>query len=226
MKKQSQRMCENCRTPFFGGSAAKFCCEDCRKVARPENHYRPEKICEVCKNPYKGRQESKYCGAKCKGKAYSYLLGENEKYCGHCETVKPLSDFHSNAANKSGKGHHCKICWAKVAQVQMRRQRFNRARAIAKKRGLEWSLSKAEYEALVSQGCYYCGFPINETGIGLDRLDNTRRIYVADNVVPCCGRCNQIKSDEFTPEEMRKIAILLNELRAARGINPIELNNF
>ena len=31
-------------------------------------------------------------------------------------------------------------------------------------------------------------------GIGLDRVDNTERVYRLENLKPCCGTCNDIKS--------------------------------
>ena len=56
--------------------------------------------------------------------------------------------------------------------------------------------------------CYYCNLELNETGIGLDRLDN-KNGYNIDNVVPCCGPCNYTRGNRFTVKEM------LNELGPA-----------
>lgn len=67
----------------------------------------------------------------------------------------------------------------------------------AKKRGLEWGLSKEEFISLVAQNCFYCGIPPSQLQDGhvyngIDRVDNSRG-YVPGNVVPACGFCNFAK---------------------------------
>lgn len=91
-----------------------------------------------------------------------------------------------------------------------RKQRLN---------GREWALSFAEFFALRSGPCSYCGGPLSPTGCGLDRLDNARG-YVLGNVVPCCNDCNRARSDEFTPAEMRIIGEAIRSVRAARAASP------
>lgn len=71
----------------------------------------------------------------------------------------------------------------------------------AKKRNLEWTLSKEETWLLTQQPCHYCRilpyqkywqysyFVIYN---GLDRVDSSKG-YHSDNVVPCCGFCNRLK---------------------------------
>lgn len=71
----------------------------------------------------------------------------------------------------------------------------------------------------LDQPCYYCGHPLNETGIGLDRLDSDRG-YVLDNVVPCCGTCNMAKGVYFTSAEMLKLGKVIAEIKRARGFSP------
>jgi hypothetical protein len=71
----------------------------------------------------------------------------------------------------------------------------------AKQRGLVWDLTDDEYRELVSQNCYYCGYPpvprYNQKKTpcnlsGIDRVDN-KRGYITDNVVTCCAFCNRAK---------------------------------
>lgn len=81
--------------------------------------------------------------------------------------------------------------------------RFHTAKAKAKHRNKEWSLSIEQYSNLIQQPCYYCdGFFGAESkySFGLDRLDNAKG-YIVDNVVSCCTVCNRTKSDHFSPEE-------------------------
>ena len=62
----------------------------------------------------------------------------------------------------------------------------------ARKRGLEMTIPQVMYEDLAFQPCDYCGGPLGKSGHGLDRKDN-RLGYLPENVVPCCGGCNEIK---------------------------------
>jgi hypothetical protein len=74
----------------------------------------------------------------------------------------------------------------------------------AKKKGLEWNLSRAEFKRLTSMNCHYCGSVPNGRCYkrssygpyiynGLDRIDCDRG-YDLNNVVPCCETCNSIKN--------------------------------
>lgn len=61
-------------------------------------------------------------------------------------------------------------------------------------RKLFFDLTKEEWDILIKQKCYLCGYnPIN--GNGLDRVDNTIRGYTMTNVRPCCGSCNNMKNE-------------------------------
>jgi hypothetical protein len=74
----------------------------------------------------------------------------------------------------------------------------------ARKRSLEWSLSKDEMRKLAQKNCYYCGAsPTQLLGKkprmngtfrynGLDRVDNAKG-YTSSNVVACCKHCNIAK---------------------------------
>ena len=73
----------------------------------------------------------------------------------------------------------------------------------AKKRPIEFTLSRDDYLKLTQLPCHYCGAPpSNTTGLqevngqcrysGLDRVDNSKG-YTLGNVVPCCHDCNCAK---------------------------------
>lgn len=79
---------------------------------------------------------------------------------------------------------------------------FPQAKSIAKKSGRVWEISRENYEKLRNLKCHYCEGPLPETGVGLDRLDNTRG-YQLNNVVPCCTLCNMARRNQFTPGEMK-----------------------
>ena len=60
------------------------------------------------------------------------------------------------------------------------------------------SLTNAEFNAIPSQPCHYCGKESEPASTpphhnGLDRLDSDNRVYSVDTVVSCCGDCNLMK---------------------------------
>lgn len=76
----------------------------------------------------------------------------------------------------------------------------------AKKRKLSFELSKNFFIKITQQNCFYCEKePSNiiksesnngdYTYNGIDRIDSSKG-YTEDNVVPCCGRCNEAKMAE------------------------------
>ena len=80
--------------------------------------------------------------------------------------------------------------------------RYSGARGQARRRGLEFTLTLAEYQFIVSQPCVYSYRSNHDSGqIGLDRRDSSRG-YTIDNVQPCCSRHNNVKGDWFTHEQM------------------------
>jgi len=81
----------------------------------------------------------------------------------------------------------------------------------AKKRNLVFELDKDYFTSIINLNCYYCGCEPNQIHRGsrcngsyiyngIDRVDNSLG-YIIDNCVPCCGKCNRMKSslsqDEF-----------------------------
>ncbi len=64
----------------------------------------------------------------------------------------------------------------------------------AERRKLSFLLSELQWDALIRQPCYLCGYKQIE-GIGLDRFDNSIREYNLQNCKPCCGSCNTMKHD-------------------------------
>lgn len=75
----------------------------------------------------------------------------------------------------------------------------------AKARGYPFELTKEEFAEIVMQPCVYCGDVLTQEKYrktmngsfkytGIDRYDNTKG-YVIGNCVPCCKKCNRIKTD-------------------------------
>lgn len=77
---------------------------------------------------------------------------------------------------------------------------------VAKKRNLEFSISRETFEKLVVRNCTYCGIEPFKTVFcksngklqlkynGIDRFD-TNKGYTEENCVSCCYYCNHAKLD-------------------------------
>jgi len=91
----------------------------------------------------------------------------------------------------------------------------------AKRRGLSFDLTKEQFAVLTKQSCYYCGeCPVHNiirtrwmNGAyvynGVDRLDNSIG-YTVSNCVPCCGDCNQMKTDHSLSEFLDRVSKIYN----------------
>lgn len=72
----------------------------------------------------------------------------------------------------------------------------------AKRREIEWLLSKEEFRSLTKGCCTYCGVEPQQVKKnyksqyvynGIDRVDNSIG-YLKSNCVPCCKVCNKMKN--------------------------------
>lgn len=92
------------------------------------------------------------------------------------------------------------------------KNRYSRAIWRAKRRKLSWKIPKDSFAHLIAQPCTYCSGKLDSSGCGLDRLDNSKG-YEPGNVVPSCGKCNRIRGDRLTHEEMRAAMSAVLSLR-------------
>lgn len=83
---------------------------------------------------------------------------------------------------------------------------FSKYRHRAKYKGIEFTLSHESFASVIVRNCYICGQKpsnkyVNAKGpkygvlfySGIDRVDNSVG-YVDGNVMPCCSKCNSMKS--------------------------------
>jgi hypothetical protein len=91
-------------------------------------------------------------------------------------------------------------------------RKFSQLKAKCELKKYELNISIEEYRILINKGCDYCGTKLDKTGVSLDRLDS-KGGYTTDNVVPCCGSCNQIKNVHLTHEEMKAAMKVILDLR-------------
>jgi hypothetical protein len=79
---------------------------------------------------------------------------------------------------------------------------------------LECTITLEQYEKLIENSCYYCSGPLFHSayGAGLDRIDNSLGYHV-NNVLPCCGECNKLRSNRLSVSETVEVIKLLKKFR-------------
>lgn len=78
------------------------------------------------------------------------------------------------------------------------------------KRDIEVKITQEDWDKITRQPCYLCGFR-DAKGIGIDRVDNTKREYSLDNIKACCGTCNSVKNDFPLETIKQKANIVANK---------------
>jgi len=154
--------------------------------------------------------------------------------CGKTKLI-PLANLYDKRETAKAKSCGCTKKFVNGINAQKRRKPESVYRYIyeqyqsgAKSRNLEFNLSKEEYLEVIKQNCYYCGsepelkqphrgkgryvgVPVPYNGI--DRIDSSIG-YKKENCLPCCTKCNYMKSDmnisSFT-DHIKKIANHLNK---------------
>lgn len=121
--------------------------------------------------------------------------------CKPCD-VKKTVKYHQGAGRKKHNTFRKSPEKVKTLTTGNGNGRYSKNKSLAKFLGRSWTLTKEEYHELIQRMCEYCQFPLNKSGYGLDRLDNTKG-YDLNNVVPCCKECNVARNSNFTPDEMK-----------------------
>lgn len=133
-----------------------------------------------------------------------------KRTCQCCKRMLPIDEFYKNSNTADGYSGVCKYCQAHSLQG-----RYNIYKKNAKKRDLEFALTKDEFNLTTSQPCYYCGDYsgkyFDEQYSGIDRK-NSDVGYSINNVVSCCEMCNKIKLDYDTQVWLSKMNQILKHL--------------
>lgn len=157
------------------------------------------------------------CGNEAEARIQAIKSGK-QKSCGCLNKAMPKKEKkkgHVVATSKYRKNHPDMY---KVFSNKYHHEfyaRFASLKSVAKRRGLIMLITKEQHKILLGRPCYYCNRSLlNETGLGLDRIDNNKKLgYTIDNVLPCCGDCNRTRGDRFTVDEMKFITEKLIEYR-------------
>ena len=137
-------------------------------------------------------------------------LGKNKNVLWYCRCICGNYSIVTGSSLRLGKVKSCGCSRRKGPGVSYLNHKLRRYKLDAKKRKLEWGLSKEDFLFLITQSCHYCGAsPTNPkinldalntfgtkrypTGTiphnGIDRIDNDKG-YTIRNTVPCCKNCN------------------------------------
>lgn len=93
--------------------------------------------------------------------------------------------------------------------VNTPRGRFSILKTCVKHYNRECDITLRQYLNLIKDDkCHYCHGKLPIGGHSLDRKNN-KRDYLRKNVVPCCKKCNAIKSNILSYKEMLVIGKLL-----------------
>ncbi len=90
--------------------------------------------------------------------------------------------------------------------------KFSYMRSKSKRRHVNVTITLEEYIRISSLPCHYCGLSLPRTGYGIDRKHNSLG-YTFGNVVPCCWKCNKIKGNVLTYDEMIIVSKALREYK-------------
>ena len=119
-----------------------------------------------------------------------------------CSQCEKYYNYPTNAILRNGfTGCRCVLDTAKSSQKSI----YCNYKTNAKKRGVEFDLEFKDFVILAEQNCIYCGdYPSNKINSkelvgewaynGIDRVDNNKQ-YIKENSVPCCKKCNFMKSN-------------------------------
>jgi hypothetical protein len=145
----------------------------------------------------------------------------------------------NGASLRNGKSQSCGCLHLELKRLPKYEASFNKLyktyQTGAIKRGYEFKLTKDEFKDITSKECFYCGiiptyecrnngkkskFYGNYIYNGIDRIDNNNG-YNIENCIPCCFKCNKMKStlkrDEFIAQCIQ-ISNYVNISRECLGI--------
>lgn len=190
------KFCEECGEKIASHSSTGFC----------RKHYQDnatDKKCERCDVKLKFGNKSGLC------KKHRYeKYNENDDYKKRAsirskEYAKKYKEKHREKSKLWARNNPEKIKIIREKTMSGLINRYTRSKYTAeKRRNIEWNISRKKYSELINKDCFYCGSKLSKFGVGLDRIDNSKG-YILENVKPCCGNCNKIRSDKLTSDEMK-----------------------
>ncbi|CAE8718305.1 unnamed protein product [Polarella glacialis] len=124
-----------------------------------------------------------------------YSLSNTETACAHCNLAKghhteeAFVEICRHVASQKGLGDFGRF------PDRFRDNISKKSRSCYLADTKTHALTNAQFREIVEKPCFYCGKEPRkgEHYNGLDRLDNTVRVYTSESCVACCGTCNIMK---------------------------------
>lgn len=148
------------------------------------------------------------------------------KTCSICKAQKLFTEFYYDSNHKTYKSM-CKKCSIQRAMKTITKQRkirysstwlqdkHRKIRSRAVKKGLGYELNAGFIgELLVGASCLYCG---DDNNLSIERMNNYIG-YTKENCVAACLRCNMMRNNKFSFEEMKIMGSALETIRNMRNI--------
>ena len=123
------------------------------------------------------------------------------KRCNEKDCIKPNTK--PNPQYRASKYDQTKLKFKYVQEPAYSRLKSIEVRA--KKKNMPMELTQEFLSGLLKSPCVYCLIKCNPE---VDRKNNSLG-YTMDNCVPACRRCNTIKNDHCSYDEMIKVATLM-----------------
>lgn len=148
------------------------------------------------------------------------------KTCSICGIKKSENEYYK----RNGKWLHycCKLCNIEKSRInKIINKEHHRILSLKYNRSIKYrfgllkrnkkgtDITREDYDILIRMPCYYCKGALNETGIGLDRLDSNIG-YFKKNIVPCCLVCNRMKNNLLLNEFFNHIKLILKTLESPK----------
>jgi len=189
----------------------KYCSKHCMNIGRKTERVTYQcvqcnKTVEVTPGQLRSKwRKNKFCSKKCLGEFNKkFRDGDTTKSCSYCKRVLPLSEFRKR---KYGYFYWCNACFLKKKEESIGSnpiQKYMFLVRYAEKNNLVMNIQFDDYKLIIQNGCHYCGGKLPRYGYGLDRKDPDEG-YIKTNVVPCCSRCNTVKNNVISYDEMSKL---------------------
>lgn len=127
------------------------------------------------------------------------------KICRKCEKGLELHNYYKDKKSGDGLRSICKGCLSKARVSDC--DRYADFKYSAKRRGIEFDLTKDEFSRLRNQPCFYCGDA--EINMSIDRIDSLVG-YTSSNCMPSCISCNFAKQTLDIKQFFTKISKIYN----------------
>ncbi len=204
-------------------------CNDCGNIRwiNPKNPFYKRGVCRKC-----NEQSYRNQVLNLENDTFKVLSIDEEetkknprhtKYFVQCKKCGEIFSRRASVIRKSLESIQCSNCRKlrhnKPLNV-IKYKEYCYYRSGAKARNLEWDLNEEQFANLINKNCFYCGEqPSKRQTIsykdkyelvnGIDRLDSSKG-YTINNCVPCCSKCNIMKSNFKKEDFLQHISKIYN----------------